>query len=264
MDEVSNPDVTFPSAGPASEPGSQAGRPPFASLASEWRSAPAPAPAREEARAGPSASRTDAPSTPSQQVYDDDEISPILVRIAEGDDLASAARRAGAGLALTLPFALAVGLRTDAAPVDAIVGALALPVGLAVIALVGVSASTLGISLASAPLAPTTAASIASRGIFRAGLLLGGLAPLCALWVASARGLEALLCASLAVFVAGVSGIATIARGLVTATLAPDESARLGALVVSVLFVMFALVVGLRVWLPVVDVLTASPFGGGL
>jgi hypothetical protein len=180
----------------------------------------------------------------------------------DGDDPAHTALRGGVGLALTLPFAAAVALRTDAMLADVALAALGLPVGLALIALVGVSASTLGISLVSAPLEPSRAASIASHGLFRAGLVLAGLAPLTALHVASSGGLEGLLVSTLVVFFAGVSGIGTIARGLCRATVDDRGDVRLGTLLVSALFVIFALVVGLRIWLPVVDVLLPSLFEG--
>lgn len=234
---------------------SAAALPAFTALGQQWSSAP-PTTAATTAATPLPASTSPGDGAPA------DDTSAWLVSIHAGDDLASAARRAGAGLALTLPFALAAGLRTNAAPLDALVAGLALPVGLAMIALSGVSASTLGISLVAAPLSPATAASIASRGVFRAGLLLVGLAPLTALGVASGRALEALLSSSLVVFVAGATGIGTIARGLVAATLAQDGSARLGSAVVALLFAMFALVMGLRVWLPVADALSAPIFGG--
>lgn len=190
------------------------------------------------------------------------DASPFLASLVDGDDAATSARRAGAGLLLTLPFAIAAGLRTDASPTDALVAALGLPVGLALIALVGVASSTLGISIVSAPLEPSIAGAVASRGLLRAGLLLAGLAPLTALWVASGSAIEALFATTLVTFVAGAAGIGAIAHGLVTSTKDADGSPRLGSLVVSTLFVLFAFLVGLRVWVSVVNVLSPELFGG--
>lgn len=188
------------------------------------------------------------------------ETSAWLTRLTGDDGPASSARRAGVGLALTLPFAIAAGLRTDAPPSEAIVSALGIPVGLALIALVGVSASTLGISLASAPLEPAHAIAVASRGLFRVGVLLAGLAPITALWVAGGRPLEALFATTFVLAVAGASGIGTIARGLVAATATPEGELRAGALIVALLFSMFALVVGCRLWLGSMEGLLA-PIG---
>jgi len=188
------------------------------------------------------------------------DASAWLVALDRDDELVSSARRAGTGLALTLPFALAAGMRANELD-EAILSGLSLPVGLAMIALVGVSASTLGISMASAPIAPAQAAAIASRGLFRAGVLLAGLAPVTALWVAGARPLEGLFASSVAVGVAGTWGIATIARGLVVATAEANGNWRGGALMVAVLFVLFAIVVGFRLWLAAADGLSAPLFG---
>lgn len=188
------------------------------------------------------------------------EVSPWLARTLADDTLASSARRAGLGLALTLPFAVAAGLRAPSLSTAA-VASLSLPIGLAMIALVGVAASSLGVSMTSAPLAPTEAVAIASRGLFRVGVLLVGLAPVTALWVAGGRPLEGLLAATLAVGISGAAGIGAIVRGLVVTTSEPDGTWRVGAVVVALLFGLFALVVGLRVWLGALDGLGAPLFG---
>jgi hypothetical protein len=171
-----------------------------------------------------------------------------LTRIVDGDDLRASARRTGIGLALTMPFAVAAALHSRSGSVDLLVAGLGIPVGLALIALVGVAASTLGVSLAAAPLAPTAAAAIASRGLFRTGLLLAGFAPLTALWVTGGRLIEGVLASTLVLATAGVSGIGTIARGVVDGTSAPNGAWRAGAVLVAVLFCGFALIVGLRLW----------------
>lgn len=221
---------------------------------STWTPAPvptaAPTPPREAAAASSAASEPPIPT----------EVSAWLARTLADDTLASSARRAGLGLALTLPFAVAAGLRAPSLSTAA-VASLSLPIGLAMIALVGVAASSLGVSMTSAPLAPTEAAAIASRGLFRVGVLLVGLAPVTALWVAGGRPLEGLLAATLAVGISGAAGIGAIVRGLVVATSEPDGTWRVGAVVVALLFGLFALVVGLRVWLGALDGLGAPLFG---
>ncbi len=191
------------------------------------------------------------------------ETSPWLAGLAADASLAASARRAGTGLVLTLPFTIAAGLRAER-PVEALVAALSLPVGLAMIALVGVAASTLGVSLASVPLEPAQAATIASRGVFRTGVLLAGLAPVTALWVAGGRPLEGLFAGTVAIAVAGASGIGTIARGLLGATAETDGTWRGAAVLVALLFVLFSLVVGVRLWLGAADDLSASLLGGEL
>lgn len=206
---------------------------------------PAPSPAPERATLPP----TPAPTQPV--AIETAETSPWLARLGGDDGWAASARRAGVGLAMMLPFALATGLHTRAGAAEIASATLTLPVGLAMIALVGVAASTLGVSLFAAPLAPMRAAHLASRALFRAGVLLFGLAPITALWVAGGRWVEGLLVSTLAAFVAGASGIASIARGLVHETREADGTPHLGAFAVAGLFVLFALIVGARVWFPV-------------
>lgn len=209
--------------------------------------------------AGPAQGAATAPVT--NEASDVFESSPWLSRVMAGEDPLASARRAGLGLAMTIPFALACGLRTESPLASAVVAGLGLPVGLALIALVGVAASTLGISLASAPLAPAAAASIASRGLFRAGLLLAGLSPVTALWVAGGRLVESALASTCVLLLAGATGIGSIALGLVRATATPRGEWRLGALGVALLFAGFALVVGLRLWLHAAPALLASGEG---
>jgi hypothetical protein len=126
-------------------------------------------------------------------------------------------------------------------------------VGLALIAIVGIAASTIGISLVSAPLELEDAADVASRGIFRAGLLLAGLTPLTALWVAGGRTFEVLLAPTLVLFASGVSGIGTIGFALVRRVALPTGELRLGAVGVALVFALFAFVVGLRLWIGCAD-----------
>jgi hypothetical protein len=189
------------------------------------------------------------PEREREREREDVEQSAWLARVIDDATPLGSARRTGVGLLLAVPFAIAAGLRARHGLGDALVAGLGIPVGLALIALVGVGASTLGVSLAAAPLSPARAADVASRGLFRAGALLAGLAPVTALWVAGGRFVEALLSTTLVLATAGACGIGTIARGIVDQTAAPNGAWRVGAMGVALVFCGFALVVGLRLWI---------------
>jgi hypothetical protein len=162
------------------------------------------------------------------------------------------ALRAGAGLLATLPFALAAGHASRADLLTVVGGMLSIPVSLAIIALVGMAASTIGVSLLSSPLSPAEAADVGARGILRTGLVLFGLSPITALWVASYGGGDALIVPTLAWGVAGILGTSTLNAHFVAAV-HPQRTPALGTIVVMGLLTLFMVVVGIRMWLGAAD-----------
>jgi hypothetical protein len=162
------------------------------------------------------------------------------------------ALRAGAGLLATLPFALAAGHASRADLLTVVGGMLSIPVSLAIIALVGMAASTIGVSLLSSPLSPAEAADVGARGILRTGLVLFGLSPITALWVASYGGGDALIVPTLAWGVAGILGTSTLNAHFVAAV-HPQRTPALGTIVVMALLTLFMVVLGIRMWLGAAD-----------
>ncbi len=206
----------------------------------------------------PSAAPTPAP-TPGPDAELRHERASWLTRLDGDEGWRASTRRAGVGLAMMLPFALAVGLRTRHDLTEALVTGISFPVALSLVSLVGVAASTLGVTLVSAPLRPEEGADIASRALFRTGVLLFGLAPVTALWVAGGRWVEGALASTLAVAVAGITGIGSVCAGLVRGTCDEEGRMRLGALGVAISFGGFALLLGARTWLGACAVLLGGP-----
>lgn len=184
-----------------------------------------------------------------------DERSDRLAALLTGTRPRDTVLRAGAGLLATVPFAVAAGHGSDADLVALTGAMLGVPVSLALIALVGLAASTIGVSLLSSPIAPHEAADIGARGILRTGLVLLGLAPITALWVASYENVEALLVPSLAWGIAGVMGTATINVRFVRAVHPDHRTLSPGTIVVVALLTLFSVVLGIRLWFSLLDAL---------
>jgi hypothetical protein len=79
-------------------------------------------------------------------------------------------------------------------------------------------------------------------------MVLAGLAPITAIWVASYRSLDALVLPSLAWGIAGVMGVATVNARLARAVHAQPRDLSLGTITVLALFTVFSLVLGVRLW----------------
>lgn len=190
----------------------------------------------------------------------DEERSEALAGLWTDSSARGAALRAGAGLLGTLPFAVITGFSFDAPPLAHVSAALALPVALALIALVGLSASTIGVSLLSRPLSPAQAADAGARGLLRTGQVLLGLTPVCALWVLSYGVGAGIVVPALAWALAGVLGIATIHHALLRAIHSDDGGASPGTLAVLALFTLFAVVLGVRCFIGYAALLMPSTF----
>lgn len=193
------------------------------------------------------------------------EISPVVAALHQTQALRGAMMRASAGLLASLPFAMSTAARGGAHWGDLIQAVLSVPVSLALVALVGVSASTIGVSFFAggdaAHVSPAEAVDMASRGILRTGLLLLGMAPVTLLSVLCASRIEGLLVASLVWAAAGVVGTAAIARKLIRVGLQQDGNFSPGAVLVTTAFTLFAWIFGARLWFPIASVLAQT---GGL
>jgi hypothetical protein len=157
------------------------------------------------------------------------------------------ALRAGAGMLAIVPFAFVSSLAMPAPLAHQALASVTLPLALALVATVGLTASAIGVSLLSHALAPRDAVEIGTRGLLRVGMVLAGLTPLVGLWVASYREGEALIVPTLAWAIAGISGLSTMNGGLFSAV-HPRGSVTVGSLVVIVLLTLFTVAVGIRLW----------------
>jgi hypothetical protein len=215
---------------------------------SKW--APAPAPVA-------------APPTPTPEAEGArprEERSENLARLLEDSTPRGTALRAGAGLLATLPFALAAGHASRSRLAEVVGGMLSIPLALAIIAVVGLAASTIGISLLSQPLSPARAASVGAHGLLRTGLVLLGFSPITALWVASYDGIEVLIAPTLAWGLAGILGLGAMNGRLHTAV-HPHGTPSLGTLVVIALLTVFTVVLGVRMWIDIAPSFQAANFG---
>ena len=196
------------------------------------------------------------------------EVSPLVVALHQTQALRGAMMRTSAGLLASLPFAMSAAARGGAHWGDLIQAVLSVPVSLALVALVGVSASTIGVSFfadgegqRTAHVSPSEATDMASRGVLRTRLLLLGMVPVTLLSVLSASRIEGLLVASFVWAAAGVVGTTVIARKLIRVGQHEDGNFSLGAILVTTAFTLFAWIFGARLWFPIVSIFAET---GGL
>lgn len=196
------------------------------------------------------------------------EVSPLVAALHQTQELRGAMMRTSAGLLASLPFAMSAAARGGAHWGDLIQAVLSVPVSLALVALVGVSASTIGVSFfaggegqRTAHVSPSEAIDMASRGVLRTGLLLLGMAPVTLLSVLSASRIEGLLVASFVWAAAGVVGTTAIARKLIRVGQHEDGNFSLGAVLVTGAFTLFAWIFGARLWFPIASIFAET---GGL
>lgn len=169
------------------------------------------------------------------------------------------AQRAAVGLLAAVPFAFVSSLGIPTSLAQQVIASVTLPLALALVAAVGLTASAIGISLLSHPLAPRDAVDVGTRAILRMGMVLAGLTPMVGLWVASYEGIAVLFVPSLTWAIAGISGLSTMNAGLLSAV-HPRGSVSPGSVAVLVLLTLFTVAVGIRLWAAFV---TNVDFGGG-
>lgn len=119
--------------------------------------------------------------------------------------------RLGVAFALAASYGLAVGTRDGG--MSLLKHAAAVPLAPLAVAVVGVPALLIVLTLFDAPVSPSAAFSAASRGAAATGLVLGGLAPAMALFVTttSSRG-GAAVSAGLGLILAGIFGLRAFLR----------------------------------------------------
>jgi hypothetical protein len=198
-------------------------------------------------------------------VGDPGEITPLsfadgLLRVGslgEAGAWTEEGRRMGVGVGLSALFGAALGLRTGGAGI--LFHALGVPAGLLAAAGIAVPAFAIVLALADAPIDARTLAAATTRGVAKAGLVLGGLAPAAALYVVT---VEDALTVSIVGFggllLAGLIASASFASDLAPSIASAKRGTRAAMWMAMPAFRMFAAVLALRVWW-----LTLPLLGGG-
>jgi hypothetical protein len=156
--------------------------------------------------------------------------------------------RAAGGLCLAAIFGLALGAREGGS--SFLWHALGVPAGPALILALGVPALYIAIASFDVPLNALDLAHCAARGTAACGMVLGGLAPLTALYVVSSGNwVTAMLAAFSALLFAGIVGIINF-HGALRAKLSDAPiGKRSVALTAATIFSVFTTIAAARMWL---------------
>jgi hypothetical protein len=166
--------------------------------------------------------------------------------------------RAGSGLGLAALFGLALGTRHGGSWL--VTHALLVPAAPLVILALGVPALCIALASFDSPLSTLQVARCAARGTAACGLLLGGLAPLAALYLVSAdtQIFGALVAAGARVF-AGVVAIACFHAGVAAELKTATPNQRSIALLSVTVFDVLATIAAARVWLGELPLFGGTP-----
>lgn len=163
------------------------------------------------------------------------------------DDWRALARRVAIGAALSAIYGVALGAREGGLALA--LHAVGVPSALLAVCALGLPALYIVLALFDAPLAPMEAAAAAARGCASAGLVLAGIAPLCAVYVVGSdtpRG--AAFAGGLGLAVGGLLGLRHLIATLRRALARSDSATRLMAGVAQVAFALFAVILAWRIW----------------
>ena len=175
-------------------------------------------------------------------------------KLALGDGL----RRFGIALALSAAYGLAVGTRDGGLSI--VKHAVAVPLAPLAVAMVGVPALLIVLTLFDAPVSPTAAFSAASRGAAASGLVLGGLAPAMALFVTTTSTRPgAAISAGLGLILAGIFGLRAFLRTIGAPIRGADALPRTVSGFALAGFALFATALSARIWWSTLPI-----FGGAL
>lgn len=167
-------------------------------------------------------------------------------------------RRFGFAMVLAAGYGLAVGTRDGGASI--LKHAVAVPLAPLAVALVGVPALLIVLTLFDAPVSPTAAFSAASRGAAATGLVLGGLAPAMALFVTTTSTRPgAAISAGLGLILAGIFGLRAFLRTIGTPIRGADALPRTVSGFALAGFALFATALSARIWWSTLPI-----FGGSL
>lgn len=167
-------------------------------------------------------------------------------------------RRFGVAFALSAAYGLAVGTRDGG--LGLLKHAAAVPLAPLAVAVVGVPALLIVLTLFDAPVSPNAAFSAASRGAAASGLVLGGLAPAMALFVTTTSTRPgAAISAGLGLILAGIFGLRAFLRAIGTPIRDADALPRTVSGFALAGFALFATALSARIWWSTLPI-----FGGAL
>jgi hypothetical protein len=165
-----------------------------------------------------------------------------LLGSTEDDTIVHDAQRLAVGLGLAALFGAALGMRSGGAAIAA--HALGVAAGLTAVCLLAVPALGIALAIADAPASARGLARATSRAAATAGLLLGGFAPGVALFAVTVED-------AITVTLVGAIGLA-LSGGLAMRAFVMEVKPALGARVLSRValpaFIVFAAVLGARIW----------------
>lgn len=157
------------------------------------------------------------------------------------------AQRALAGAGLAALYGVALGAREGGLAM--LTHALGVPAAILAVCVLGVPALYIVLGFFDAPLSPKKAVGAAVRGCASAGLVLAGLAPLCALYVVGSETAEgAAMAGTLGLALGGALGLRHLVATLREALAEADSATRLMATLAQLAFSLFAVILAWRVW----------------
>lgn len=174
-----------------------------------------------------------------------------------GDTWTSVLRQLGSGLALSVPFGVALGMR------DGGVGLLrhgaGVPLGFSVVALLATPALFIGLLHAGVSADPQRIARALSRSAGAAGLVLAGLSPLAALVAVTGETVVfAAVFGWFGLLLAGVLGLRQLARDISALLGAEPAQRRLPGWCVAGGFGLLSALLAVRVWASAMPLLTGG------
>jgi hypothetical protein len=181
----------------------------------------------------------------------------LLRPAADGEAIAEGGKRLATGLGLATLFGGALGLRAGGASIA--LHAAGAAAGLLAVAGVAVPAFAIVLALADAPIDARALTGATSRGVAKAGLLLGGLAPATALYVVTVEDAITVTVVGLgALLLAGAVAAGSFAADLRAPLAAASNRTRALVGLAMPAFLAFAAVLALRVWWLTLPVLSLA------
>lgn len=163
-------------------------------------------------------------------------------------------RRTATGLGLSALYGLSLGMRQGGKAL--LQHAAGVPLGLALVVLIGGPSMFVFLSMCRAPIDARHIASTAARGTASAGMLLAGLAPAAALFVVTSQTAGAASGAvTVGLLLAGGVALAKMVWTVIRRAFAGQAHSVLGGMAVAAGFAVFAVALAARVWIAVLPIL---------
>ena len=170
-----------------------------------------------------------------------------LGEVLETDgEIRTIARRAAIGLALSMAYGAALGIRSGSVT-GFLLHTLGVPVGVTAVAGLGVPSLFIALSMAAVPIDARQMASATARAIALDGVVLAGLAPTMALFVVTTdTPIGAALVAASGLALASVIALGDLVRRVARAARETSELRYLASLIAIAIFGLFTIALALR------------------